>query len=164
MGEFMPGAGALQLRPIGVLRTPWARLEDCPRNGRQPDPAPSCSAEVFPEFTAGLHSLEGFSHLILLYWLDRVSATRLTFTPPFDQETRGVFASRAPWRPNPIGMSVVAFDGFAGEGRLLVRFLDCVDGTSLLDIKPYLATTDSEPGAAMGWLDRHATRRPASSC
>ncbi|HYZ22269.1 MAG TPA: tRNA (N6-threonylcarbamoyladenosine(37)-N6)-methyltransferase TrmO [Rhodopila sp.] len=155
----MSEATAMQLRPIGVLHTPWRRLEDCPRNGRQPEPAPMCSAEVFPEFATGLHSLGGFSHLILLYWLDRVSGVRLTFTPPFDHEVRGVFASRAPWRPNPIGMSVVAFDGFAADGHLLVRFLDCVDGTPLLDIKPYLPTTDSEPGAAMGWLAPHATRR-----
>jgi tRNA (adenine37-N6)-methyltransferase len=151
-------AKSMQLKPIGVLHTPWAALQDCPRNGRQPDPAPTCQVEVYPPFAAGLQSLQGFSHLILLYWLDQVTEPRLSFKPPFDQQTRGVFASRAPWRPNPIGMSVVAFDGFAGEQRLNVRFLDCVDGTSLLDIKPYLATTDSEPSATMGWLDPHATR------
>jgi tRNA-Thr(GGU) m(6)t(6)A37 methyltransferase TsaA len=119
--------------------------------------------EVFADFVSGLRSLEGFSHLILLYWLDRASGVRLTFTPPFDQGIRGVFASRAPWRPNPIGMSVVALDGCEGEGRLLVRFLDCVDGTPLLDIKPYLPTTDSEPDAAMGWLTPHATRRQTTA-
>ena len=71
---------------------------------------------------------------------------------------RGVFATRAPLRPNPIGLSVVAFAGFAGPGRLRVRYLDCRTGSPLLDIKPYLPSTDAEPGAAMGWLEPHRTR------
>jgi tRNA (adenine37-N6)-methyltransferase len=146
------------IRPIGTLRTPWRTTADCPRNGRQPDPAPACTAEVLLEFVEGLRGLEGFSHLILLYWLEQATQPKLTFSPPFDPEPRGVFSTRAPFRPNPIGVSVVAFDGFDGPDRLKVRFLDCVDGTALLDIKPYLPTTDSEPGAAMGWLDPHATR------
>jgi tRNA (adenine37-N6)-methyltransferase len=146
------------LRRIGTLRTPWVSVADCPRNGRQPDPAPVCAVEVLAEFVEGLAGLEGFSHLILLYWLDRAVTPRLTFTPPFDPQPRGVFSTRAPFRPNPIGVSVVAFDGFDRPDVLKVRYLDCVDGTALLDVKPYLATTDSEPNAAMGWLDPHATR------
>jgi tRNA-Thr(GGU) m(6)t(6)A37 methyltransferase TsaA len=145
-------------QPIGALRTPWKAVADCPRNGRQPDPAPSCRAEVFLPFVEGLQSLGGFSHLILIYWLDQAPAAKLSFTPPFDTVARGVFATRAPFRPNGIGVSVVAFDGFDGVGLLKVRYLDCVDGTPLLDIKPYLPTTDSEPLAAMGWLAPHATR------
>ena len=146
------------IRPIGIISTPWHSIAACPRNGRQPDPAPACLVTVDDAFTAGLLSLEGFSHLILLYWLDQGKPPQLRFTPPFDQEPRGVFATRGPRRPNPIGLSVVAFDGFDGPGRLKVRYLDCVDGTPLIDIKPYLPTTDSEPQAAMGWLAPHATR------
>jgi len=146
------------LRPIGTLHTPWHSISECPRNGRQPDPAPTCIARILPEFVTGLRCLDGFSHLILLYWLGSGAPTKLTFTPPFDPEPRGIFATRAPFRPNPIGMSVVAFDGFDGENELFVRYLDCLDGTKLLDIKPYLKTTDSEPDATMGWLDPHATR------
>lgn len=146
------------LLPIGTLHTPWRSLAECPRNGRQPDPAPACEVHVLPEYAEGLRGLDGFSHLILLYWLDQAKPGGLTFTPPFDSEPRGLFATRAPWRPNPIGLSVVAFDGFAAPGVLRVRYLDCVDGTPLLDIKPYLPTTDSEPAATMGWLDPHATR------
>jgi tRNA (adenine37-N6)-methyltransferase len=149
---------ALTCRPIGFLHTPWRSVRDCPRNGRQPDPPPVCQARILPGFTAGLTSLQGFSHLILIYWMHQVGQSLLAFTPPFDTEPRGVFATRAPFRPNPIGLSVVAFDGFAAPDMLLVRFLDCVDGTPLLDIKPYLPSTDSEPEAQMGWLDRHATR------
>lgn len=150
---------AFSIHPIGILHTPWRAVADCPRNGRQPDPAPVCTAVVLPEFLEGLCDLEGFSHLILLYSLDQAAAqAKLTFTPPFDPRPRGVFATRAPFRPNPIGLSVVAFDGFDGPDTLKVRFLDCIDGTRLLDIKPYLPTTDSENSATMGWLDPHATR------
>ena len=149
----------LIVRPIGTIRTPWPTIADCPRNGRQPKPAPAGQVRVFAGFTDGLQSLEGFSHLILRYWLDRAKPAELVFTPPFDPTPRGVFATRGPRRPNPIGMSVVAFDGFERADTLKVRYLDCVDGTPLIDIKPYLPTTDSEPDASMGWLAPHATKR-----
>ena len=155
-GIAMPEAPTF--RPIGVIHTPWRSIDACPRNGRQPDPAPVCTVVVLPEHDEGLRGLEGFSHLILLYWLDRAKTPQLVFTPPFDSQPRGIFATRGPGRPNPIGLSVVAFDGFAAPDTLNVRYLDCLDGTPLLDIKPYLATTDSEPDAAMGWLAPHATR------
>lgn len=155
------GTGAmtqpLTVRPIGTLHTPWRSIADCPRNGRQPDPAPLCHAEIATEYVDGLRGLDGFSHLILLYWLDQAKPAELVFTPPFDDRPRGVFTTRSPRRPNPIGLSVVAFDGFATPTRLKLRYLDCVDGTPLLDIKPYLPSTDSEPQARMGWLQPHAT-------
>jgi tRNA-Thr(GGU) m(6)t(6)A37 methyltransferase TsaA len=152
------------LRPIGVLSTPWKSPDACPRNGRQPNPPPACEALVFGEFVAGLLDLEGFSHLILLYWLHQVRAPEMpapemTVTPPFDGQPHGVFTTRSPARPNPIGLSVVAFDGFAAPDRLIVRYLDCLDGTPLLDIKPYLPSTDAEPEATMGWLAKHRTVR-----
>jgi tRNA-Thr(GGU) m(6)t(6)A37 methyltransferase TsaA len=146
-----------QVQPIGTIETPFRTIADCPRNGRQLKPAPLCRARVLPEFVPGLASLEGFSHLILLYWLGSDRASQLVFTPPFDDRPRGIFATRGPRRPNPIGLSVVAFDGFDGPGRLKLRHLDCLDGTPLIDIKPYLPTTDSEPAASMGWLAPHAT-------
>ncbi|HEX3347727.1 MAG TPA: tRNA (N6-threonylcarbamoyladenosine(37)-N6)-methyltransferase TrmO [Acetobacteraceae bacterium] len=151
----------LTVRPIGTLATPWKTVAACPRNGRQPNPAPVCRAVVDDVFVPGLASLDGFSHLILLYWMDQPATKEqgLVFTPPFDAAPRGIFATRAPWRPNPIALSVVAFDGFDAAGILRVRYLDCVDGTPLLDIKPYLPTTDAEPAARMGWLQKHATRR-----
>jgi tRNA-Thr(GGU) m(6)t(6)A37 methyltransferase TsaA len=148
----------MNLRPIGVLRTPFATLADCPRNTRQLKLAPECRAVLDAEFMPGLAGLEGFSHLILVYWLHQAGPVNLRFKPPFDDQERGVFATRAPRRPNPIGLAVVAFDGFDGPDTLKVRYLDCLDGTPLLDIKPYLPTTDAEPDATMGWLERHATR------
>ena len=153
----------LRLQPIGVLHTPFATRADCPRNGRQITPAPPCEAEVFAPFHAGIEALDGFSHLILLYWLDRAGPADLVFTPPFDTAPRGVFATRSPARPNPIGLSVVAFDGLARPGVLRVRYLDCIDGTTLLDIKPYLRTTDAEPAATLGWLAPHAGAAPPTA-
>ncbi len=146
------------MMPIGVLETPFASIADCPRNGRQLQPPPLCRVRVDPAFAPGLAGLEGFSHLILLYWMELAGTPRLVFKPPFDPTPRGVFATRAPWRPNPIALSVVAFEGFESEAVLKVRNLDCVSGSRLLDIKPYLPTTDSEPDATMGWLTPHATR------
>jgi tRNA (adenine37-N6)-methyltransferase len=148
------------VRPIGVISTPWRTIAECPRNGRQPNPAPLCHVRVFPEFVEGLRSIEGFSHLILLYWLDHAKPAELVFAPPFDAQPRGVFATRGPRRPNPIGLSVVAFDRFETPDTLKVHYLDCLDGTPLIDIKPYLSTTDCESGAGMGWLEPHATRQP----
>lgn len=148
----------MQIRPIGLITTPFGSTADCPRNGRQIQPPPICTAVVDKAFYAGLAGLEGFSHLILLYWMHEEQPIDLMFTPPFDTEPRGIFATRAPWRPNPIALSVVRFDGFDGPGRLRVANLDCVSGTPLLDIKPYLVTTDSEPDASLGWLAPHATR------
>lgn len=137
--------------PIGVLRTPFPTLADCPRNGRALVPPPLCRAVVAPPFLEGLRDLEGFSHLILLYWLAETRPA-LTVTPRRSGVPRGVFATRAPCRPNPIGLSVVAFEGFEMPGTLLVRNLDCRDGTALLDLKPYLPRTDSEPAARIGWM------------
>ena len=80
------------------------------------------------------------------------------FTPPFDTKERGLFATRSPARPNPIGLSVVAVAGIEGGDTLLVRYLDCLDGTPLIDVKPYLPSVDAEPQARMGWLGPHRTR------
>ena len=148
----------MELVAIGHLETPFATRADCPRNGRQIQPPPACHAVVDPAYQPGLAALEGFSHLILLYWMHEAKPLELVFTPPFDARPRGVFATRAPWRPNPLALSVVRFEGFDGPGRLIVRHLDCVSGTALLDIKPYLPTPDCAPGATRGWLAPHATR------
>ena len=143
----------LVARPIGRLRTPWQTTSDCPRNGRRGD-VPECTVEVDADYVAGLKDVAGYTHLILLYWLDQAGAPALVFTPPNDTEPRGLFATRTPRRPNPIGLSVVKLEGFDAPGVLRVRYLDCVDGTPLLDIKPYLPSTDCEPDASMGFQER----------
>ncbi len=149
----------MQLQRIGSLITPFETRAQCPRNGRQISPPPLCHAQIDEAFRPGLQGLDGFSHLILLYWMHEATEVALSFIPPFDSTPRGVFATRAPARPNPIALSVVRFDGMEADGRLRVFNLDCINGTVLLDVKPYLATTDSEPEASMGWLAPHATPR-----
>ena len=136
---------------IGRIRTPFASIDGCPRNVRAIDPAPLCTVEVFETYRKGLLALDTFSHVILLYWLGEAEPAKMVFRPPFDTRERGVFATRAPWRPNPIGLAVAKLEGIE-NGLLRVRYVDCLDGTTLLDIKPYLPTVDAEPEASMGWL------------
>lgn len=142
----------IALTPIGVLRTPFATLAECPRNGRALSPPPLCHVELTAGMESALEGIEGFSHLILLYWLGGDFPCLLQVTPHSSDRPRGVFATRSPRRPNPIGLSVVSLAGREGALRLGVRNLDCLDGTPLLDIKPYLARTDAEPAATRGWL------------
>lgn len=137
-------------RPIGVIHSPFDDIANMPIQ-----PSGACgvrgSVEVWPEFVPGLKDLDGFSHLILLYHLHRVKEASLLVTPFLDPEARGVFATRAPKRPNPIGLSVVRLVGIAGR-VLHVENVDVLDGTPLLDIKPYVPAFDGHPDACVGWL------------
>jgi tRNA (adenine37-N6)-methyltransferase len=110
------------------------------------------TAEVLPEFVAGLKDLEGFSHVILLYHLHEVRRVDLTVTPFLGSEPHGVFATRAPTRPNPIGLSVVQLVRVEGN-RLYLGNVDILDGTPLLDIKPYVPEFDQPADARVGWLE-----------
>jgi tRNA-Thr(GGU) m(6)t(6)A37 methyltransferase TsaA len=107
--------------------------------------------EVLPEFVAGLQDLDGFSHVILLYHLHRAGAAALTVTPFLDTRERGVFATRAPTRPNPIGLSVLELDSVGG-GIVHLRNVDILDGSPVLDIKPYVPAFDVWPAGRIGWL------------
>jgi tRNA-Thr(GGU) m(6)t(6)A37 methyltransferase TsaA len=137
-------------KPIGRLRTPWKTTSECPRNGRRGD-IPTCTVELDADYIPGLKDVEGYTHLILLYWLNQSGPPEMVFTPPNDTEPRGMFATRTPRRPNPIGLSVVKLESIPSPGILKVKYLDCIDGTPLLDIKPYLPSTDCEPEASMGF-------------
>lgn len=108
---------------------------------------------VFDEFRDGLKDLEGFDRIWLVYWFDRVDSGRLLVTPFLDTEQRGIFATRAPARPNPLGLSCV---GLTSIDRNLLRVtdIDVVDGTPLLDIKPYVPRFDRFDGSRAGWFDR----------
>lgn len=138
------------LNPIGLARTPYARRSDCPRNVRQ-KPAP-CRIELVPAFSDGLKDLASCSHVIVLYWLHAAARDALIQTPPFDGTPRGVFATRSPNRPNPIGFAAVPLTGIEGT-TVHVLGLDCLDGTPVLDLKPYFASTDAHPDATVGWFD-----------
>lgn len=142
-----------ELTIIGRIRTPWTRAEDCPRHTMETDTL--CRVEIDAPYRPGLQSLETCSHAILLYWLDRADRDVVTLTPPNDDVAHGVFALRAPGRPNPIGLAVVDVVKVEPDG-LVVRHVDCFDGSPLLDIKPYFATTDSKPDARVGWHESRA--------
>lgn len=117
------------------------------------------TAEILDDYVPGLKDLDGFSHVILLYHFDRVTQTRLEVIPYLDEEYRGVFATRAPVRPNHIGMAVVELERI--EGNVLhFRGADMLDGTPLLDIKPYVGEFDAPAVERIGWLAEARQRMP----
>jgi tRNA-Thr(GGU) m(6)t(6)A37 methyltransferase TsaA len=147
-------------RLIGTIHSPFKDLKDMPIQPSGQASAPGV-AEVMPEFAEGLKDLEGFSHVILLYHLHEVRRVDLTVTPFLGSERRGIFATRAPTRPNPIGLSIVALVRIEGN-RLYLGNVDILDGTPLLDIKPYVPEFDAHPSSRAGWLDeRRQDRRRA---
>jgi tRNA-Thr(GGU) m(6)t(6)A37 methyltransferase TsaA len=133
---------------IGRIRTPWTRREECPKNARESDAV--CTLEVDPPYAAGLKGVESCSHLIVLYWMDKSRRDLVLQVPRHYGEARGTFALRSPARPNPIAASVVTLLQVS-QSRLSVVGVDCLDGTPLIDIKPYFASTDSVPDAVVGW-------------
>ena len=140
---------------IGQIRTPWKRREDCPKNPREAGET-VCTIVVEPRWAQGLQGLDTVSHAVVLYWMDRARRDLVIQAPHHYAERRGTFALRSPVRPNPIAVSVVRLL-HVRSNELSVVGLDCVDGTPLLDLKPYFASTDSVPGASVGW--HAATKR-----
>lgn len=156
-----PGETAIELPPdydagiyfIGRIRTPWTRREECPKNGGEAQTP--CTIELDPRYAEGLADLASCTHLIVLYWMDRAPRNIVRQKPRVYGVARGVFALRSPARPNPIALSVAELLGIDGA-RLTVKGLDCLDGTPLLDLKPYFASTDAKPAAAVGWHGKSA--------
>ena len=141
----------IELRPIGIIHTPFTEPKGMPV---QPKGAAGVrgTIEIFQEYRAGLKDLDGFSHIILLFHLHRSRGFKLHVVPYLDDRLRGLFATRAPRRPNPIGLSVVQLDRIE-NGVLHVQNVDILDGTPLLDIKPYVPEFDSPPEIRTGWLE-----------
>ncbi len=138
---------------IGRIRTPWTRREECPKNARESDAV--CTIEVDSRYAVALTGVGSCSHLLVLYWMDKSRRDLVLQVPRQYGEPHGTFALRSPARPNPIAASVVTLLGVSGN-RLSVVGLDCLDGTPLIDLKPYFASTDSVPDAVVGW---HRARR-----
>ena len=140
----------LTYRPIGVIRTPHKEPKGTPI---QPTGAQGIEGtiELNPEYRPGLKDLEGFSHVILLYHFHRAEGYSLQVKPYMDKDTHGVFATRIPGRPNPIGLSVVRLLDIEG-GTLRIQDVDILDGTPLLDIKPYVPAFDHRETDRIGWL------------
>jgi tRNA-Thr(GGU) m(6)t(6)A37 methyltransferase TsaA len=133
---------------IGRIRTPWRERSQCPKNATESDAI--CEILLDERWVPGLKDLETCSHVIVLYFMDRAPRDLVVQVPRHYNEPRGVFALRSPARPNPIALSVAELIGVEG-GTVRVRGLDCLDGTPLVDIKPYFASTDARPEAVVGW-------------
>jgi tRNA-Thr(GGU) m(6)t(6)A37 methyltransferase TsaA len=137
------------LRPIGVVHSPFTDRAEIPRGPGAKHEAEGI-LEVRPDLEAGLTDIEGFSHLYVLWVFHKADRSELLGTPPTDDRPHGVFATRAPYRPNPIGLTVVRLLRREGN-RLTVRGVDMLDGTPILDIKPYLSSVP-ERELKRGWL------------
>jgi tRNA-Thr(GGU) m(6)t(6)A37 methyltransferase TsaA len=142
--------------PIGFVRSPYTSTKDVPK-GLGAKHAAEGVLDVRPQFETGLTDIEGFSHLIVLWVFDRSQGFELLGTPPSDDRPHGVFATRSPRRPNPIGLTVVEL--VRREGHVLhVKGVDMLDGTPMLDIKPYLSSVPQE-ALRRGWLADAEARR-----
>lgn len=146
----------ITFRPIGIISTPFTVPEGTPI---QPKAAAGIGGTVklFPEFSEGLQDLSGFSHIFLIYHFHFCQGFALLVKPFLDDEQRGVFATRAPARPNPIGLSLVRLDGIEGD-TLHIRDVDMLDGTPLLDIKPFVPEFDSRDQVRIGWLTENLNK------
>jgi tRNA-Thr(GGU) m(6)t(6)A37 methyltransferase TsaA len=143
-------------QPIGFVSSPYRSTSDVPRGLGAKHEAEG-SLRILPELEAGLKDIEGFSHLFVIWEFDRSQGFELLGTPPSDNQPHGVFATRSPRRPNPIGLTVVEL--LRREGPLLhVRGVDMLDGTPILDIKPYLSSIPAEK-LRRGWLAEAEARK-----
>jgi len=154
-----PDERRLTLTPIGVVHSPFTEKMQAPRQPNTPQAADG-SVELFSgsDFEHALEDLTTFRYIWLLFWFDQSEGWRPKVLPPRSEKRRGVFATRSPHRPNPLGMSLVELTGIDGL-VLSVKGLDLLEGTPVLDIKPYIPYADSRPDADHGWLDEAAGLR-----
>ncbi len=150
----------IQYKPIGIIHSPFREPKGTPI---QPAGARGINGivEIFPEYTEGLKDIGGFSHIILIYHFHFSKGSTLIAKPYMDKETHGVFAMRGPSRPNPIGISVVRLIKVQGN-ELHIQDMDIVNGTPLLDIKPYVPEFDTRELARIGWLEKNVHKLSAS--
>jgi tRNA (adenine37-N6)-methyltransferase len=144
------------MRPIGFVRSPYRDTGEIPKGCGARHEADGI-LEILPEYEPGLTDIEGFSHLFVLWVFDRAEGFELLSTPPTDTVPHGIFATRAPGRPNPIGLTVVKLLRREGS-RLHVRGVDMLDGTPILDLKPYLSGIPPEE-LQRGWLGEAERRK-----
>src|SRR5690348_6321075 len=145
-----------EMRPVGFIRSQYTDTSQVPKGCGAKHEAEGL-IEVLEEFEEGLSDIEGFSHLFVIWVFDRADGFELSGVPPTDTRPHGVFATRSPRRPNPLGLTVVELLGRDGN-RLRVRGVDMLDGTPIVDIKPYLSSVPPER-LRRGWLDELPPRR-----
>lgn len=144
------------MRPVGTVRSPYLETSQIPKGCGARHEAEGV-LEILPEFEPGLTDIEGFSHLYVIWVFDKSEGYALLGTPPTDTQPHGVFATRSPYRPNPIGLTVMRLLGREGA-RLRVAGVDMLDGTPILDIKPYLSSVPPEE-LRRGWLAEAEKRK-----
>ena len=160
MQEAGHSSSPITFEPIGIVHSPWKEIEGKPIQSAGARGIQG-TIEIFEQFQAGLKDIEGFSRLILIYSFHRCPEKGLIVKPFLDPTPRGVFATRAPKRPNAIGLSIVKLVEKTG-GTLVIEDVDILDGTPILDIKPYVPMFDSYPDARAGWFEPVAEN--AKSC
>jgi tRNA (adenine37-N6)-methyltransferase len=148
-----------EMRPIGFVRTPYSETSQIPKGCGAKHEAEGV-LEILPEFEEGLKDIEGFSHLFVIWVFNQAEGYSLAGTPPTDDRPHGVFATRSPRRPNPIGLTVVELMRREGS-NLHVRGVDMLEGTPILDIKPYLSSVPAEE-LKRGWLAEAEARKRSS--
>ena len=146
---YMEEQGILKLKPIGVIHSPY-HAGQVPYQGCGREEIGE--VEVFEQFAEGLKDIEGFSHIVLIYWFHKSRGYSLMVRTPWDTTPHGLFTTRSPNRPCPLGLSVVRLVAKKGN-TLKVKDLDAIDGTPLLDIKPYVPTVDERSDIKVGWLE-----------
>lgn len=146
----------VEMRPIGFVRSPYSETAQIPKGLGAKHEAEGF-LEILAEFEQGLTDIEGFSHLFVIWMFHQAEGFSLLGTPPTDDRPHGVFATRSPYRPNAIGLTVVELIRREGP-RLYVRGVDMLDGTPILDIKPYLSSVPVEK-VKRGWLDEAEARK-----
>ncbi len=139
-----------KIKPIGIIHSPYYTIEDMPIQSKGASEVEGYVL-VDKKYIDGLQDLEGFSHIYLLYSFHKATRTELLVTPFLDKQTRGVFSTRSPLRPNHIGISIVKLKRVEGN-KIIVAGIDILDGTPLLDIKPYIEKFDAVKESTSGWL------------
>ena len=141
---------SLELTPIGIIHSLYRNMEDVPHQGYESEEI--SQIEVFKEFEEGLKDIEGFSHIIVIYWFHKSRGYHLLVKTPWDDSLHGLFTTRSPLRPCPLGLTVVEL--LAREKNVLkVKGLDAIDGTPLLDIKPCIPSIDEKSVVKPGWFE-----------
>jgi len=143
----------IKLSYIGIIHTPYKRPQGIPIQGKF-DKNIMGTLEIFPEYRKGLKDIEGFSHLILIYYFNRSKEEKLRGKPFLENKEHGIFAIRSPHRPNHLGFSIVKVERIKGNSVTFSE-VDILDDTPLLDIKPYVSYFDSRKNVKNGWIERH---------
>ena len=141
---------SLELKPIGIIHSPYKNTGEAPYQGYKSEEI--SQIEVFKEFEEGLKDIDGFSHIIIIYWFHKSQGYHMLVKTPWDDRLHGLFTTRSPHRPCPLGLTVVEL--VVRENNILkVKGLDAVDGTPLLDIKPCIPVIDERSVIKLGWLE-----------